>query len=172
MLKNLAILPLQQVKHLRSNDVLSFYLYLNSLFSFSRFECTLLNIKSIKSLCTDWKSCDESHNTVQCTYITNYNSCSAGFLLEDVNVPEKIQIFKNFLKILKIMVETWFFYWIVKKSCTFYAKNRTNLSQKLPISQWFTFRTANFFKKSFFFEYLENRSRYFYISKSSEFVKV
>ena len=37
------------------------------------------------------------------------------------------------------------------------------------------FKTANFFKKSFsffFFQFLENRSRYFYISKSSDFVVV
>ena len=42
--------------------------------------------------------------------------------LADVNVREKVQIFKNFFKILKIIVETWFFYWIVNKILHFFMQ--------------------------------------------------
>ena len=53
-------------------------------------------------------------------------------------------------KILKIL-KTWIFYCCVKtKPTLFYAKNRTKLSLKLPISQCFTFRTfynGQFFQK-------------------------
>ena len=103
--------------------------------------------------------------------------------IANVNVREKIQIFNNFLKILKIIVETWFFYWIVKKIMHFFMQ-KTELIYLKTANFTVVFRnflkTANFSKKFnirifrvlFFFEYLANRSRYFYILKSSEFVMV
>ena len=58
-----------------------------------------------------------------------------------------------------------------KYPALFYAKNRTNLSRKFHSDYLLElFEMASFFKKSF--QYLENRSVYFYISKSSEFVVV
>ena len=72
--------------------------------------------------------------------------------LADVNVPENVQIFKTFLKYLKSTQKHDFFLLNCQTNpALFYAKSRTNLSQKLPISQWFTFRslkTANLKKKS------------------------
>ena len=73
-------------------------------------------------------------------------------------------------KILKIIIETWFFTVLSKNPELFYAKNRAKLPQKLPISQCFIFKTflnGQFFLKSyctvtyFFFEYLGSRLRYF-----------
>ena len=42
--------------------------------------------------------------------------------LADVNVRKKIQIFTNFFRGLKIMVETWFLYWIVQKILHFFLQ--------------------------------------------------
>ena len=56
----------------------------------------------------------------------------------DVIVRQKIPIFKNFFKILKIIIETKkhdFLLNFQKNPALFHAQNRTNLSRKLPISQ-------------------------------------
>ena len=70
--------------------------------------------------------------------------------IANVNVREKIQIFNNFLKILKFIVETWFFYWIVKKIMHFFMQ-KTELIYLKTANFTVVFRnflkTANFFKK-------------------------
>ena len=100
----------------------------------STYHCTL-NMDQRPS-CILWTPCYQDNTGKKTPTLKNLLAPNGLLYLRPLNFFLYIII-----KITKIIIETWFFTILSRKSCNFYAKNRTKLSLKLRISQCCSFRT-------------------------------